>query len=526
MNTAPSWIATPHLLPDYRGPVGRRYRPSADPATAPPIIETLAGFAATTPDAPALVDTEGTLSFAAMLDAVARLAGAIAATPTTGRVGILLGNDRHYVIAVFACLVADRLSVLLDATFPEARNAAIAAATGADLVLTTAGADLNWPGVTVLAADQAYPPAALPQQQLDPDAPAFILCTSGSSGQPKPIVHSQRTMLNWTRTTHNALHVTPDDRALSLSSLSSLGGFVALLGYPLAGASLQLIDLKTAGLSGLIQTLAEQPVTVLRAAPSMLRSLTGLPAAAAALSQLRVVQTYGEPMLLTDVAALRQALAPDCHIRSTYGSTESSGLSWYAAPDDPYDPARVPAGVLMPDTEAAILADDGGDCQRGTPGELVIRSRYNALGEWIDGAVRPGRLLPDPAAPGLRIYATGDIASCSDDGVFVVLGRKDRMLNINGQRVEPAEIERVLEGCPGVARAEVIIVKRDSGDTMAAFLVAAPGAGDDLPAAARAAVRNALPAYMMPSRILAVDAIPTLPSGKTDLQALQALVAR
>lgn len=520
---APAWIATPELAPDHRGPVERPFTPFGDPATAAPMLARLAAIA---PDATVIADASGSMSFGELHAAIAGLAAAITAANPQGRIGILLPNDRVYVVAVFACLAARRLSVLLDSGFPDARNAAIAAATGADLVITSAAIAprLAWPGVAALAVDAPHPAAPLPAEHLDLDAPAFILCTSGSSGQPKPIVHSQRTMLHWARTTHDALHVTAADRALSLSSLSSLGGATALFSYPLAGASLALLDLKSAGLAGLIDTLKTRPVTILRAAPSLLRTLAGLPDAPATLAGLRIAQTYGEPLLKADVALLRTVLPADCRIRSTYGSTEASGLSWFARTDDDQDPARVPAGVLMPDTTAAILADDGSDCPRDTAGELVIRSRYNALGEWQDGAVTPGSLGIDPVDPALRIFATGDIARCTPDGVFVVLGRKDRMLNINGQRVEPAEIERVLASTPGVARAEIIVAKRTGGDMMVGFVIpVADAAAGDLTAACRAQVRAALPAHMIPARIHVIAAIPVLPSGKTDLQALLAI---
>lgn len=522
-----NWISTPHLRPDHRGPTDRPYQPFGDPATAPPMLVTLRAIAQGY-DATAVEDSMGAMSYAELVAAVANLAAAIAAAPSKGGIGISVPNNRHYAVAVFACLAARRLSVLLDASFPEARNAAIAAVTGIDLVITTAEnvQSFNWPGVAFLAADAVEGSAPLPASHLDPDAPALILSTSGSSGLPKPIVHSQRTMLHWARTIHDALHITPADRVLSLSSLSSLGGITGLLGYLLVGAATQLLELKAAGLGGLIATLKSRPVTVLRAAPSLLRSLAALPDSGVLFAGLRIIQTYGEPLMRSDVALFRTVIPADCRIRSTYGTTEASGLSWFADVVDDYDPARIPAGTLMPDTEAAIIDADGADCPPGSAGELVIRSRYNALGEWLDGRLQPGRLVVDSAEPNVRIFATGDVASCTADGVFVVLGRKDRMLNINGQRVEPAEIERAIEQVPGVNRAEVVVAKRGTGDTMIAFVVPqAWPARVALAADCRSHVGVSLPAYMMPSRIVCVDSIPVLPSGKTDQLALLAIAA-
>ena len=338
------------------------------------------------------------------------------------------------------------------------------------------------------------------------------------------LVHSQATILHWARTTHNALHVTPADRALSLSSMSSLGGFTAVLSYPLAGAAMVVLDLGARGIGALLALFGAGEVTILRAAPSLLRGLVKLPGATAALAGLRIVQSYGEPLFKADVAALRQVLAPSCLIRTTYGSTEASGLSWFAAADDAHDPQRVPTGTLMPDTEALIDDGAGGTCARGVPGELVIRSRYNALGELVDGRLVPGRLIDDPGDRRSRIYRTGDIARCGEDGVFVILGRADRMLNVNGVRVEPAEIERVLTDLQGVELAEVVAVARRDGASLVGFVVAEPGVALDL-AASRTRLRTLLPATMVPGRLIELPAMPLLPGGKVNTQALLTLAA-
>jgi acyl-coenzyme A synthetase/AMP-(fatty) acid ligase len=532
MQDEPGWIATPHLRPDHRGPVERPYTPFVDPAEAPPIVEMLRTLARERPASSAVEFGGATTSHAGLWRAVCRLARRIAtADPSLRPVAILLPASVGYVATVYACLAAGRICVLLDDTYPDARNALIAARTGAGLVVCTPerAAVPAWPGVAWLALDAHANPLdrdagveEVPEKPaLRLDDPAFILCTSGSSGEPKPIVHSQRTLLHWARTTHDALHVRADDRVLSLSSLSSLGGFTGLLNFGLAGVCLQMLDLKAGGLSGLLDTLTTRPVTILRAAPSLLRSLARLPEASRAFAGLRAVQTYGEPLLKADLAEWRPVLPAACRVRGTYGSTEASGLSWFAGDDDDHDPVRVAAGVLMPDTLAAIVDDAGRDCPRGEPGELWIRSRYNALGEWSDGRMVAGRLVPHRSGDGSRVYRTGDIARCHADGVFVVLGRADRMAKVNGQRLEPSEIEGVLRSHAAVAEAEVVM----HAALPIAFVVGRPGAPAELVAALRALLRSTLPAFMMPSRIVPIDAMPRLPGGKVDALALARIAA-
>ncbi|MEO7007636.1 MAG: AMP-binding protein, partial [Caldimonas sp.] len=280
----PAWIATPHLRPDHRGPTGRAYSPFVDPAAAAPIVEMFRAIARDHPAAIAVeCDGEAT-TYASLWRAVCRLSKRIdEAGAAACAVAILLPATAGYVAAVYACVASRRRCVLLDDSYPESRNALIAARTGVGLVLCSAerAGALAWPDVKALGlpegADEAGAVVEPSGPALGLDDPAFILCTSGSSGEPKPIVHSQRTMLHWARVSHDALHVRADDRVVSLSSFSSLGGFNGLLTYSLAGGCLQLLDLKAAGFSGLLATLASRPVTVLRAAPSLLRSLAKLP---------------------------------------------------------------------------------------------------------------------------------------------------------------------------------------------------------------------------------------------------------
>jgi acyl-coenzyme A synthetase/AMP-(fatty) acid ligase len=528
-----TWIATPHIRPDFRGPIDRVYVPFGDPASAPPMIEMLRAVVGQFPDSLAVEEPAGLCSFASLLRAIARLRAAIVACqPVDGPVGLMLPAGAACVVAVFACLAAGRLGVMLDDGHPDGRNAEIVRETGVKLVLAAsadrsaaASAGVPFLPVAPMLEDAADAPE-LAIRDLGMDDPAFILCTSGSSGRPKPVVHSQRTMLHWARTTHDAMHVRPDDRVLSLSSPASLGGFTALLSYPLVGASSQMLDVRRAGLAALLNTLSTRPVTILRAAPSLLRSLVQLPETAAAFARLRIVQTYGESLMKTDLAALATILPPHCRVRSTYGSTEASGLSWFAGEPDDHDAMRVASGTLMPDTEAAVVDDAGRPCPAGEPGELLIRSRYNALGEWCDGRLVAGRLAPDPRDGAVRIFRTGDIARYHSDGVFVVLGRADRMLKINGQRVEPAEIEAVLRRSPAVRQAEVLLRRQEGGGRLLAFVVpqGAPAPGFELQL--RAELRAALPDFMLPARIFLVASVPVLASGKVDALALLAFADR
>lgn len=520
------WISTPGIPPDHRGPVDRPYTPFVDPRDALPVFTMLASIARARPDAVAVEDEAGSLTCAALVAAALSVARHIRdAQPAPGPVALLLPIGTGYAIALFAALAAGRCCVFLDAGYPDQRNASIIAQTGATLVLTGAATQPGpaWPGAAVIALTPdilgGTAPAGAASAPLELDAPAIIMATSGSSGTPKLVVHSQRTILNRVRMTHDALHVTPADRSLSLASPSSLTGVTGLFSV-LGGAAVQLVDLKRAGIGGLIDLLATRPITILRAAPSLLRGLAELPQAARIFGGLRVVQTFGEPLTRADAGKLLAVMPDGCLLRTSYGATEANGFSWFVRADDAQDPVLAAAGTLMPDTMAAIVDEAGSPCARGEAGELWIRSRYNALGEWRDGAMTAGRLEPHPSGDGTRVYRTGDLARCDTDGVFVVLGRRDRMVKINGQRLDPTEVEATLRAIAGVGQAEVVVQRRGDSARLIAFVV--PRRWDDpgLVATVRTRLREALPAFMVPARILLADAIPRLPGGKVDSLAL------
>ena len=508
----------------------RGYVPFPDPAVSPPMIVMLEDVADRSPDAIVVESPGECLSYRALWQAVCRLKSKIESVEETeGPIAILLPAGAAYVVAVFAVLASRRICLLLDQSYPIDRNATIAAAAGINLVLVSP--DLNckvaWPGVATMSTADAFDEAIAADppthEPLALDEPAFILCTSGSTGLPKLIVHSQRTMLHWVRTVADGMHLTPNDRALSISSPSTLGGFVPLLACSLTGASMQMLDILMVGLGDFLNVLGTRPVTMLRAAPSFLRTLARVPGASLAAARLRLVQLYGEPVLKADLAELRKILAPKCLIRSTYGSTEASGLTWFADDSDNFDPLRSATGILMPDTTALIVDDDGRPCAPGEAGELVIRSQYNALGEWNGGEVVCGMFEPTHPDDPIRIYRTGDMARFHPDGVFVVLGRKDGMVKINGQRVEPADVEAALRRSPEIAEVEVLPDRRTDTTKLVAFVVSSPNAGPDLVKRLDAHLQAVLPRFMVP-RMLLLSAMPRLPGGKVDSQQLLSLL--
>ncbi|MBO4210864.1 condensation domain-containing protein, partial [Micromonospora echinofusca] len=179
----------------------------------------------------------------------------------------------------------------------------------------------------------------------------------------------------------------------------------------------------------------------------------------------------------------------------------------------------VPIGRPLAGCRAYVLDDRLDPCPPGVPGELYIGGPQVALGYWRRPALTADRFVPDPYGdtPGARLYRTGDRVAWEPDGRIAYLGRLDRQVKIQGQRVEIGEVEAVVRAHPEVTQA-VVDVDPDAAGELVAYLT--PADAPDL-AGLRAHCAQRLPGYMLPSRVVRLDTLPLTVAGKTDLMALR-----
>ena len=511
---------------DRDGPVSAPFDFPAADFVERPIFELFEDLAHAIPDAAALGDGSAMLTYAEVLGEARRLASAVSARVAPGRaVAVLLPNAPSSVIGVLACLAARRCCIVLNADHPKERNAAILrdAAAAAVIVLNRDAVDKSVvsTGTALIQFDDAPAVESAPgSTNVDPDAPAIVLYTSGSEGQPKGIVLSQATILARVRNNIVAMHLGRADRFLSLGALGTTAGLVASVMALLAGSLQLVVSASAAGASGLLDLIRDERVTIVWGVPALLRLLFDDKSATPALRQIRVIRTFGERLLDADCAAWRKVLPDSCHFAITYGQTEATIAQWFVPRNFTADTAVLPTGYVLSEHEYAVLGDDGSPAAEGDVGELVVRSRFVALGEWKDGEVVPGRVACDPVDTRRRILRTGDLVRIAPPGLLQVVGRVDRQVKVNGQRVEPAEIEDALRTVPGVADAAIAVKRTGEETRLIAFVVPRDVGDADLLNRARAATRRSLPSHMRPARVLAIEALPLLPGGKVDHQAL------
>jgi acyl-coenzyme A synthetase/AMP-(fatty) acid ligase len=294
-------------------------------------------------------------------------------------------------------------------------------------------------------------------------------------------------------------------------------GLAFLLGALARGARVVLADLASEGVGGVFRLLGREAVTRLALPPPILRVLLPLEQSANAFRAVRSVRAGAASLLRADVAFCRAHLPPDCEILHTYASTEALIVAqWVVPADDDGPEATVAAGMIRPSHDYALLDESGQPVRQGESGELVLRSRLIALGEWQGGRLVPGRMVPVPDRPGWRTLRTGDMALVQPNGLLRIVGRVDRQVKINGVRVEPAEIEAVLRRQPGVTDAAIVATPVANGVELNGFVAANPSDEALLIVALRQRLATALPPALRPSRLYVLDRLPTLLGGKVD----------
>lgn len=514
----PSWMDAPDLPLDLDGPTNP-FRPfSAVTGPETPILALLRAVADATPSAIAVQDGRRGIAYRELIAEAEALGGAIAAVAPPGRpVGIRLPDGAEGVVALLACLAAGVPSVTIDRADPPQRVQALVAAGSLAAMITDASID----GLPCIAPGTAGP---APGRAIAQGAPAFIVFTSGSTGQPKGIVHSQRSVLHRAGLLVNSGHLNSADAYLSLNVPASMGALLNAVAAWLAGATLHRVAGASGplGLGRVLTHIRTHRITTIIGVPAIYRALTRLGAARDALGSVRLISSNGEALLTADLAQLRTALPPGSHVQMLYGATESQAGLRFVPTDEQGQAAQVAAGRPVPGTQFAILGEDGTAAAPGEAGALHIRSRYTAIGEWRDGDCVTGRLLPDgdPVA-GWRRYAMGDAVRLREDGVFVVLGREDRQIKVNGVRVEPVEVESVLRADPDVQDTVVLPIGGSAGTDLVAF-VASATAPAGLPDRLKALLAARLATSMRPRRLHIMPALPLLPGNKIDAAALRA----
>ena len=453
----------------------------------------------------------------------------------TTRAALLFEHDAPMIAGLLGTLKAGKAYVPLDPTYPVERLRYVLENSQATVILTNAqnlklARQLASETVMLInIEDLSTTPKTAPEVEILPGEIAYILYTSGSTGQPKGVIQNHRNILHFIRNQTNRLHISSQDRVLLLASYSFDAAVVDIFSAILNGATLYPFDIKNQGFNHLAQWLNEQHITLYHSTPTLYRSFLEQQLAeseelSAKLSTIRAIILGGEPSLPADLERYQRWFSPDCVFVNLFGSTEST-ISLEHIVTQNTDPHRrmVTVGYPLDDTDVLLLNEAGVETE--VYGEIAIRSPHLALGYWQKPDLSQKVFLPDPEGGERRIYKTGDLGRLRADGTLEVLGRQDFQIKLRGIRIELGEIETTLARHPQVQKAVVTSFTDESGDNrLAAYIVPRSALQTEQvdSQALRHFLQKQLPDAMVPSVFLQLNSLPLTPNGKVDRRSLPA----
>ena len=478
------------------------------------------------PEALALIDEQGHLSYAELARQALQLAGALVqwGVQPGDAVAITLPKGREQVIAVLGILAAGAVYVPVGIEQPPARRDMIYQRAGAHVVLTDQAhreGGIWLAELRVVTLAQAAPARALQQPlALAADALAYVIFTSGTTGEPKGVELCHQAAMNTVEAINRRYQVGAEDRVLGLSALDFDLSVYDLFGPLSVGGALVLpADRLRKEPREWLRLIREQRVSLWNSVPALLEMLTLQVRDGAGLGALRLAMVSGDWVGLDLPRRLEQAAGRPVSFVALGGATEAAIWSNYQeVAAVPAHWRSIPYGRPLDNQRFRVVDSQGRDCPDWVPGEL-----------WIGGAgVAAGyRGLPTLSAQrfvehdGGRWYRTGDQGRYWADGSLEFLGRLDHQVKVRGFRIELAEIDLALERHPAIDRA-LSLVLPGSEPQLAAVLLAREPLPE--PQALRQWLGQWLPEHMLPDSWLTLSALPLSANGKVDRAALSWLL--
>jgi amino acid adenylation domain-containing protein len=444
------------------------------------------------------------------------------------QVALLFEHDAPMIGAIFGALKAGKMYVPLDPSYPLSRTTYILKDSPAALIVTnnknlSLAKRLVQDAIPLINIDQVSTSLSAKNLDLSPSADtlAYVLYTSGSTGQPKGVVQKHRNVLHDVMQYTNTLRLCPDDRMTLFYSYSVNGSVRGIFGPLLNGAALYPFDIKHEGLANLADFLIREDITIYHSVPSVFRSFVAGLTGKERFPRFRLIRFGGERVLTRDVELYKRHFSDNCILYTGMGSTETGHIrQYFLDKQSQVTVGVVPTGYPVEDKNILLLDEAGAQVGSNEIGEIAVCSRYLSPGYWQNSNLIQAKFLRDTRSEGQRIYLTGDLGRMHPDGCLEHLGRKDFQVKVRGYRIEVEEIEVALLAYPGIHEAVVASRGDRHGDScLVAYLVPRKHPGPFI-GKLRSFLKGRLPDPMIPTAFVMLTAMPLTPNGKVDLQAL------
>jgi amino acid adenylation domain-containing protein len=485
----------------------------------------------------ALASTARDLTFAELKQAVLRCTGWLRAEvgiTIEQRVAVCVPKSLEAAILIHALFAAGAVYVPLEFQSPVDRLAVMLDVARPHLLITTpamarqlrAHCIGEFPRVEAYEAKPdgsglealigATPPAGdLPEAR--PEALAAIVFTSGSTGEPKGVMLSQRICHDTWDWVMRRAAVNETDRRVSHAKLRFLPTdlfFAILTGC----RNFLLTDREALFPEFIIQTCERERITLWNSTPTSLRLLIeAIGTRQADFSSLRHASFYGE-MLPVPIVRKAMALMPNTEFANSYGATEASGMTLYRVPRPiPDDLLSFPVGHPARGFSVFICDEAGNALPAGEVGEIAATGPSVMMGYWNDPELTARKRLPGNP----NSYRTGDLGYLDESGMLHLVGRRDQMVKLRGQRLDLGEVEAALKSHPAVREAVAFAV--DVGPEKEIRAAVLTDGGGTVISELRVMCHRRLPTYGRPARISNFDDFPLLATGKIDRKKIQAM---
>jgi amino acid adenylation domain-containing protein len=445
-----------------------------------------------------------------------------------GKIALLFEQDAPMISALLGAIKSGKTYIPLDRNFPEARLSYMISNSGSTLLLTNKinldlAKRITGDSEIILLEDIVNNELIAdtdPELKSTPENVAYILYTSGSTGNPKGVMQSHSNVLKHIKAWVNGLKISPDDKLTLFSSFSWDSAVQDLFGAILVGASVHPLDVMRESVDSIANWMAQNKITIYHSTLPLFRHLLNTIRGNENFPALRIIVAGGDMIYKSDVKAFQERFSDGCVLMNAYGATESTtALGYFISTNSSFERSIVPLGYPAEDTEVLLLNGFIRQNAINGIGEIVLKSKHVSLGYYLNADLTNEKFKT--LVSGERLYYTGDLGKLLADGSIEYAGRRDFMVKIRGFRVEPGEIESQLSSHPGVAQ-NVVVSREDIGPDreLVAYIVTREKGKEISTHDLRAHLSKSLPDYMIPAQFVFLEELPLTPNRKIDRMAL------
>ncbi|MFS4457078.1 amino acid adenylation domain-containing protein [Maribacter sp. 2304DJ31-5] len=441
-------------------------------------------------------------------------------------IGIPTSRSVDQVIMLLAILKAGKAYLPIDLGYPQSRLQGIIDNSNVSFCFSTKAdeASVLQLGLQLLPGHDDEVPSKSKPLDLNSDNPAYILYTSGSTGEPKGVCMGQKAAVNLINWQNKNSSATRGTRTLQFAPLSFDVSFQEIMSTLSIGGTLVLInDTLRLDMAALLNFIEDKsinrlflPFVALQALAETAISTMRFP------SCLQEIMTAGEQLKITSQISRFFSEISDCVLYNQYGPTECHVVSELRLEGDPVNwPVLPTIGKPIANTSIFILDREQQLVPTGESGELCIAGDCLAEGYLNNEKLTDEKFIfmETPENNHIRVYRTGDIARYLPDGNIEFLGRQDDQVKIRGHRIELAEVELALNTLPGIQQAVVLASNHIAGQTqLIAYFQSNSQPWDTVDF--RQQLATLIPDYMLPAFYIRVEDFPKTSSGKIDKKAL------